>query len=104
MCGRRLASAHSCWGHGQSSLRIKFMPGMGLIRTAPLKRLVLLVLCALAMLAWPGVAGAAQSAPVRAVALTSVRLISETPTESRFALVFAPRAVSYAVAAGAPNQ
>jgi general secretion pathway protein D len=80
------------------------MPGMGLTRTAPFKRLVLLLLGALAMLASPSVAGATQSPPVRAVALTSVRLISETPAESRFALIFAPRAVSYAVAEGAPNQ
>jgi general secretion pathway protein D len=80
------------------------MPGIGLLPTAPLKRLLLLLLSALAMLALPGIAGAAQSPPVRPVALTGVKLISETPTESRFALIFAPRAVSYAVAAGAPNQ
>jgi general secretion pathway protein D len=74
-----------------------------LIDFARLTRSVALFLSALVLLALPTSLLAAQDAS-QSVALTSVRLVSETPTESHFALVFAPRAVPFGTANGAPNK
>ncbi|HEY4070207.1 MAG TPA: secretin N-terminal domain-containing protein [Sphingomicrobium sp.] len=50
-------------------------------------------------------AAAQQVAPVaRPAVLTGVRLLSESPTESRFELVFDPAVTAYGPSAGAPNQ
>jgi general secretion pathway protein D len=50
-------------------------------------------------------AAAQQVSPVaRPAALTSVKLLSESPTESRFELVFDPAVTAYGPSAGQPNQ
>jgi general secretion pathway protein D len=64
------------------------------------------LLALLMLLLCPAAAGAAtQLQPVPTpVLLTNVRLISETPDESRFELSFDPKATSFAPIAGQPTQ
>lgn len=64
----------------------------------------MLILSALVALGLPASSAAAQNAPGQPVSLTGVRLISDTPGESRFALTFSPRAVPFGTAVGPPDQ
>ncbi|HEY6048866.1 MAG TPA: secretin N-terminal domain-containing protein [Sphingomicrobium sp.] len=71
-----------------------------------ISRAWVLALSALLLLALPQqVHAAAQLRPLPTpVVLTHVRLLSETPDESRFALDFDPKATSFAPIAGQPTQ
>jgi general secretion pathway protein D len=63
------------------------------------------LLCALLFVAISGNAAAAQLRPMPVpVALTKVRLISETPDETRFELSFDPKVTSFAPIASQPTQ
>lgn len=71
-------------------------------------RLFALAIVAALLSLMPTIAPAAATQQVSPVArpavLTSVRLLSESPAESRFELVFDPAVTAYGPSAGAPNQ
>jgi general secretion pathway protein D len=66
---------------------------------------IIAALLALLLGAAPAVATAQQVAPVaRPAVLTTVKLLSESPVESRFELTFDPAVTAYGPSMGAPNQ
>jgi general secretion pathway protein D len=81
--------------------------GIPKIKVVRVRLVALAIVAALFVLklATAPAAAAQQVAPVaRPAVLTGVRLLSESPTESRFELVFDPAVTAYGPSAGAPNQ
>jgi general secretion pathway protein D len=102
------ASAHSSLGHVKFLYESNKFVGrgtIGLSAFAQIGRVWAHALLALLLVAKVGAAEAAaqlRPQPVPVV-LTDIRLISETPDESRFELSFAPKATSFAPIAGQPT-
>jgi general secretion pathway protein D len=103
-----LAPAHSCWDHLNNrynrQLMVEGTPESRLVRASRAAAAIIAAILSLVFATLPAEAAQQVSPVARPAVLNSVKLLSESPVESRFELMFDPAVTAYGPSMGAPNQ